>query len=373
MQPRVLILADHFGYAGGVIHGVTTYYVNILPRVQDRGIELQCCFLREEHPVAQKLSSRGVQVEFLNSGKWNPFVVRRIEDIARSMHANVIHLVGMKAAALGRWVARKLDLPVVIHLHDMNMTPWVLRRIYRALRTENERGLAVSAAAADCMVKAYGLERRNITVLPNAIHLTGIQRLLTLQRPQGLPDFATLIGWVGRLHTIKGPHRMIQAMAGIARDAPDVHLMMIGDGPERAACERLVHSLGLDGRVHFLGQRTDVTQLMGQMTLLCITSHNEGFSLVAAEAAAARLPVVAYAVGGLPEVVINGETGMLVPDGDEPQFIRTVVQLLTQDDLRRSIAGKAGAHAEVFDLNQHVTSLIEVYQLLASRGKPGIP
>jgi glycosyltransferase involved in cell wall biosynthesis len=148
---------------------------------------------------------------------------------------------------------------------------------------------------------------------------------------------------------------------------------MIGDGPERAACEKLASKLRIADHVHFLGQRSDVAALMGQVTLLCITSHNEGFSLVAAEAAAARLPVVAYSVGGLPEVVIHGETGMLVPDGDEAKFVDAVVEVLSNDELRRSLAGQAGAHAEVFDLNQHIASLIKVYGELATGSKADLP
>ena len=108
MTPRVLFIGDHFGYANGVVHGVTTWYLSVLPRLQDAGVDVGCCILGDPHPAAKELAVRGILVGFLGASKWNPFLADRIEVIARKMQANVLHVASMKAVVLGRIVARRL-------------------------------------------------------------------------------------------------------------------------------------------------------------------------------------------------------------------------------------------------------------------------
>jgi glycosyltransferase involved in cell wall biosynthesis len=365
-KTRVLLLADHFGYSGGVVHGVTTYYLNVLPRVRRRGVKLRCVFLRDRHPAAEQLREHGVPVEFLGANKWDPFVLGRIEQIARGMEANVLHLVGMKAAVIGRLVARRIGIPVIIHSHDMTIPPLPIRLLYRLLHLHHERGLAVSAAAASYMSRAYGVEKQDVAVLPNGVDVSGIHSILTADRPHGVPDDPLLIAWIGRLHAVKGPQRMIRMMEDIARRLPGAHLLMIGDGPERASCQRLVQELDLGRRVTLLGQRSDVTHILRHVRLVCITSLNEGFSLVAAEAAAAAVPVVAYDVGGLSEVIVRDRTGVLVPDGDWVAFVQAVCRLLNDEPERGRLAAEADRHSNTFSMHHHVDMLIAEY-LRASR------
>jgi L-malate glycosyltransferase len=235
------------------------------------------------------------------------------------------------------------------------------------MRLDRERGLAVSDAAADYMSRAYGVEKHDVAVLPNGVDVSGLHRILTLDRPAGLPDDPVLIAWVGRLHAVKGPQRMIRMMQDIARALPGVHLLMVGDGPERASCQRLASELGLGRCVTLLGQRDDVQRILRHVRLVCITSLNEGFSLVAAEAAAAAVPVIAFDVGGLPEVVIQGRTGVLVTDGDVAAFVLAVVRLMNDEEERGRLAAGADRHSETFSMHHHVDMLVAEY-LRASRG-----
>lgn len=162
---------------------------------------------------------------------------------------------------------------------------------------------------------------------------------------------------------------MIRIMAELARRVHDARLLIVGDGPERDDCARLIRELGLQEHVSMLGQRQDVGQLLGQMRVLCVTSINEGFSLVAAEAAAAGVPVVGFAVGGLSEVVVDGRTGYLPPDRDEARFVGDVQRLLEDETLRARIARQAEAQSERFSLEQHVSTLVAEYQRAESLRK----
>ena len=119
---------------------------------------------------------------------------------------------------------------------------------------------------------------------------------------------------------------------------------------------------GLAGNVRLLGQRSDLTRILKHVDLLCITSRNEGFSLVAAEAGAAGVPVVAYAVGGLTDVVADGRTGVLVRDGDETQLVATLEKLLADAEWRAQLADEALRYVERFSMQAHVDKLVGEYR-----------
>ena len=128
-----------------------------------------------------------------------------------------------------------------------------------------------------------------------------------VRRELGLPEGVPLIGLVGRLdHWGKGHKELFSAMAQI-RERHPVHALIVGGGRREAEVRQLAESLGLGGEVHFLGQRRDVPDLLNAMDIFVLPSYSEGVSLALLEAMAAGLPVIATAVGGLPEVVTDGD------------------------------------------------------------------
>ncbi len=133
---------------------------------------------------------------------------------------------------------------------------------------------------------------------------------------------------------------VVQAFALIARQVP-ARLLLIGDGPDRAAVHRLVLQLGLEQQVAFLGQQEQVNELLSLGDLFLLPSEQESFGLAALEAMACEVPVVAYNVGGLPEVVVEGETGYLVPLGDVDALAARSLQILTDTDLQEKLAKAA--------------------------------
>jgi D-inositol-3-phosphate glycosyltransferase len=241
-----------------------------------------------------------------------------------------------------------------------------VRLLYRMARLPRERGLAVSAAAARTMTHAYAMEATNVAVLPNGIDVSGIRQQEAPERPRDLPDTPALLAWIGRLHPVKGPQRMIRLMSRIVQQRPEARLVIIGDGPERQSCIDLVRQLGLGHCVVLVGQRDDVQGILRHVQLVCITSLKEGFSLVAAEAAAVGVPVVAYSVGGLPEVVVDGQTGVLVTDEDGPGFVAAVARVLGDDAERRRLSETAWRHAATFSIERHVEQLVAEYRVAAA-------
>ena len=138
---------------------------------------------------------------------------------------------------------------------------------------------------------------------------------------------------------------------------------MIGDGPERPACEDLTRHLGISGHVRFLGERGDVPRLLSAIDLVLMPSQSEGLGLAAIEALAAARPVIAFAVGGLPEVVVDGLNGRLVPPGDCEAFAEAVIETLQDPGRRFSYARGAASSAEGFGLEAHIERLIDCYRM----------
>jgi glycosyltransferase involved in cell wall biosynthesis len=144
-----------------------------------------------------------------------------------------------------------------------------------------------------------------------------------------IPLNARVVGTVGRLNEVKRQDHLIRAAAGLGVGYKDVHLLLVGDGPERAALERLAESLGLSARVHFAGYQSAPERFLPAMDIFALTSRLEGLPLALLEAWAASLPVVSSAVGGVPKVVREGETGLLFPNGNEPALTAALRDLLS--------------------------------------------
>ncbi|MBI3127192.1 MAG: glycosyltransferase family 4 protein [Candidatus Tectomicrobia bacterium] len=159
------------------------------------------------------------------------------------------------------------------------------------------------------------------------------------RRALGLPEDGPLVGSVGRLDPVKGHGLLIRAFARL-RD-PKARLALAGDGEKRGEYEALARELGISERVHFMGWREDVDDLLGALDLFVFPSLNEGMGRAAVEAMAAGLAVVASRTGGLPEVVRDGETGLLVPPGDAEALASAMERLLARPEERRAM-GEAG-------------------------------
>jgi glycosyltransferase involved in cell wall biosynthesis len=144
-----------------------------------------------------------------------------------------------------------------------------------------------------------------------------------------------------------------------------VHTVVVGDGPERAQLEALAGQLGLADRVHLAGHQQDVRPWLAALDVLVLSSDWEGMPNALLEAMAAGLPIVATAVGGVPEVVVDGATGLLVPPGDPSALAEAITRLLRDPDLRRTMGQAGRARVERrFSINETVRLTEELYATL---------
>ena len=286
-------------------------------------------------------------------------------------------------------LAEALGVPLVTTLHGYEVSrtrgrllrsgrlSWVRYALLR--RRLMERGrlfLAVSDSLREKALAAGFPPERTIT------HRLGVD--LGRFRPGAWPE-SGLVLHVGRLVEKKGTGLLIRAFAEAASERPEAHLVVIGEGPLRPRLMAESAALGLAGRVRFLGARpaSEVAEWMGRAWLLAAPSLTagdgdaEGLPTVVAEAAASGLPVVGSDHSGIPEAILDGETGFIVPEGKKEPLARRLVDLLGAPDLRASMASASRALAqERFDrvrqaelLEAHYDRLLGVEEESSRRGR----
>lgn len=366
--PPVMVLADHFGYADGVRHGVTTYLLNVLPLLAAAGVSLTVCFLRAPHPAAAELQEKGIQPVFFDAAKWDPTVALRVAALARRNHVRLVHATGVKGTLVARTAARLVGARTLVHVHDFNEPGAILGTLERFLARSTDAAVCVSQAVRELTVSQYHVLPERVRIARNGVALQALRSAGAGERSRVRAELdieagRPVLAMIGRLHPVKGHREMLRMLPAIVRSCPRALLLVIGDGPGRAACEELARALDLSAHVRFIGRRTDVPRLLSVIDLVLMPSRSEGLGLAAIEALAAARPVIAFAVGGLPEVVTDQVSGRLVPAGDCDAFADAVIDTLRNPARLSAYARGAAASAERFGLDAHVRRLIDCYRM----------
>ena len=379
-SPQVLFVGDHFGHPGGVVHGLTTYYRSVLPGLARHGIAARLCVLGTMHPAATALATSGVEPIFCNRSKWDP---RALFDLARVMTAlevDILHLINIKAISLGCLLGRRAGVPTVLHFHDRVRPPSFLLPLVRSLSRQAAIVIAASAGLRDFVAKTYRLPPARIEVVHNGIdlmaaHPPSVAGRAAQRTRLGLADNVPVIAIVGRIAPEKRQTLLIRMMPAVLQARPDAVLLVVGDGPERRACEAEACRLGLAAAVRFLGQRDDVGDILAAVDVLALTSSHEGFPYAILEAAALAVPAVAFATGGVPEMVRHGVTGLLVPPDDGKMLASALIRIVRKPGLAPRLGEAARREVGRFDLERHLTRLADLYQQAlagASRASHGM-
>lgn len=270
-------------------------------------------------------------------------------DIIQS-HTSVGGVIGRLAG----WASRT---PVVLWtVHGLGAHPghpaWkrtLLRIVESALDWFTDHYVAVSQDLRDQGVRAGIYLAKKVTVIPNGLqfdHVPSTFDSAAKRRALGIPAGCPVIGTVTRLEPQKDNAVFLRAVARVVSRVPNLVTLIAGDGPERKELEGLAAHLGLTGRVRFLGWRDDAVELLGALDVFCMSSRWEGCPMVLLEAMAMRCPVVATDIGGVREIVINEETGLLVAPGDPEALAEAVLRLLVTDATRERMAAAGRRRVE---------------------------
>lgn len=274
------------------------------------------------------------------------FAIPKLVGLLRREGVEILHLHSLYAAVPGVVAGRIAGVPLVVQTRhhsdqilqlDRPVHQWLDRVVARAA----DLTFAVSEGTREVMVKREGTNPAKVRVVWNGIDPPPLPE--EGGRQKGREAMGLGLGplglAVGRLEAEKGYDTLLDAVQSIRDKVPGFHLLILGEGSLRGRLERRVEEEGLNDAVTFMGFREDVFQIMAVADVLLHPSHSESFGLVLAEAQAMGLPPVATSVGGIPEVVHDGRTGILVHPGDAASLAEGAVRLLTDPGLRDRLSG----------------------------------
>jgi glycosyltransferase involved in cell wall biosynthesis len=309
---------------------------NMLPFAAERGV------------VCEAMAGLGREIAPLSDLR----ALLGLHRLMRSWRPAIVHTHTAKAGLLGRIAARAAGVPLVVHTYHGHVLRGYFGRgrtaLFRALEARlaalTDALVAVSEAVKHDLVGLGVAAAERIRVVPVGLdldHLTGDLPRGRLRREAGLEEKAALVGMVGRLVPIKDVPTFLRAARRVHERRPDTRFALVGDGEERARLEGECRRLGLDGVVRFLGWRSDLAAVYGDLDVVVNASRNEGTPLALIEALAAARPVVATRVGGTPDVLGGGERGILVPAGDDAALAAAILETLEGGEAAR-LRARAG-------------------------------
>lgn len=312
----------------------------------------------------------------------------RLVALFRLERPAIVHTHTSKAGALGRLAAWLAGVPVVVHTPHGHVFYGHFGRVASRLFLWIERGLARVATELIALTEAERDEHlvrhvgrpEHFSVVPSGIDLNQFRAAAsggTRVRPSGFdcPLDAVVIGSVGWLTEVKGHRFLIEAFARLKPAHPNLHLVIVGSGGLRDAYLALADRTGIADALHLLGDRQDVPDCLAGMDLFVLPSLNEGMGRALIEAMAAALPVVASKVGGVPAIVEDRRTGLLVPAGDAGALASALEELVQKPAWAKELGAAASRSiGERFGSDAMVRAIESVYEkALAGTGRGGTP
>lgn len=288
----------------------------------------------------------------------NPWIdqkaYRRLRTAIRHLRPDVVHTHSAKAGLLGRAAAWHENIPCVIHtIHGAPFHPYqnvLSRRFFQACERwaakRCHRMISVADAMTDLMVEARIAERSKFTTIYSGMDVEPFLQAATLReqtrRELGFKPEHIVFGKIARLFHLKGHEYLLEAAKEVVSKAPNARFLLVGDGILRAEIERTIASMGLRDHFIFTGlvPPSRIPAYIGAMDALVHTSLREGLARALPQALIAGRPVISYDIDGAREVVINDETGYLIPPKSVTPLARSMVKLAEDPELRRRLGNE---------------------------------
>jgi len=297
----------------------------------------------------------------------------RLRREIRSLKPDIVHTHSSKAGFLGRVAARTAGVPHIVHTPHGHVFEgyfsWVATRTFAALERLaarwTDRIITLSdEEGRDHLKMGIGRPEQFVTI-PSGVDLDAVTAASPVRLVSGRP----VIGAVARLVPIKGLHYLVDAAPEILRRCADARFLLVGDGEMRPALEAQARALGLSDRIVFAGYREDIPSVIAGMDLVVLPSINEGMGRVLVMAMALGKPIVATRVGGVAELLGDGEAGLLVPARD-PIALAEAISTLLHDPARARNLGEAGRRrAPRYSAEAMLDALTKVYREVMTHGR----
>lgn len=352
--------------------------LSLLVRHLDRRrFEPHVCVLTRTGPLEGELRGAGIPVHIVGKRfRADLMAYLKLRRLIRALRPTIVHTWLFAANSYGRLAARQAKVPVLIASErcvDLWKSNWqfVLDR-FLAKWTD---AIVVNSNGVRDFYISWGLPPEKIVVIYNAVEIpppTDASSREEILAELGLPGDCRLVAVIGRLWPQKRIEDAIWATDLLKVVRKDVHLLVVGDGPQRNKLLRFRDQVEIADHVHFLGHRDDVPRLLPHVDIVWSTSGYEGQSNAILEAMACGRPVIATDIPGTRELIVHGQTGLLFPVGDRMALARLTQQLLENPELARNIGLAAQRYvAQHFSLRQMVNAFEELYgRLIQAAERP---
>jgi glycosyltransferase involved in cell wall biosynthesis len=304
------------------------------------------CLYNGDGSVARQIQALGIDV--IDLGMKRPYridALYRLYRLLQRKRPSILHCWLFHADLIGRLIGRLARVPIVVTSRRGTEIGGMWReQAKRFTRSLDDRIITVCTTARQQEIRRTKADPEKVVTIYNGIDTmppVTDQVTARLRRTLKLPDNSKIVLCIARLAVQKGHADLLTAWEAVQAVHPDAHLLIVGDGEQRTGLTRTANQRAGCNTIHFIGRREDVPDLLAMSDLVVLPTRGEGLPNVLLEAMAAGRPVVATNVGGIPELVIDGTTGLLVPPSNPDALSRMIITLLS-DPERARIMGHAG-------------------------------
>jgi len=289
---------------------------------------------------------------------------------------DIVHTHSSKAGILGRLAAKISGVPQIIHTphghvfygHFGPLTSKAFLRVEKIFSKFTDRMVALTDGEKDDYINLSVCPAEKILKIHSGVDIKQFMsrngNRVEKRRSLGLDQNGAVVGFVGWLLPIKGPDYLLKAMDHVWQAHPETSLVLVGKGDLDLELRAEALRKNVNGRVKFLGWRDDVDEIIPLFDILVLPSLNEGMGRVLVEAMAAAKPVVASRVGGIPDLVRDGQTGYLVPPADEKALANGIIKLLDAPENAKRMGLRGREHGQQFSLEAMIEKLDNLYSEL---------
>jgi glycosyltransferase involved in cell wall biosynthesis len=361
--------------------GAEAQVATVLKTLARRSDVRVCAVLLNEGRLADEIRAAGIEVGVFpreENSFWRTYL--RACLFLKDRKIQVLHSHRYKENLLAVLLKLRLRNPVLVRTQHGSPEPggWRYRLVYRidhATAPAVDKVISVSSHLQSYLL-TY-LKPSQIAVIHNGIDLKEVRSALSkpdAKRRLGIAPDAPVVGIVARLDKVKRHDLFLRTAVEIARALPDAVFVVAGSGVEQSRLAEMAQSLGISGRVKFLGHRPDSYDVMRALDVLLVTSDHEGLPLAVLEAMALGTVVVSRQVGGIPEVIRNGSEGLLVDSDDAAMLARSCIRNLRDDGLRDMLAANARRRMiREFSAESNAEQLVHMYRVILSHGTLSAP
>ncbi|HKV45507.1 MAG TPA: glycosyltransferase family 4 protein [bacterium] len=303
----------------------------------------------------------------------DPAALGRLYALMRRHRYHIVHTHTTKAGILGRIAARLARIPIILHtphghaFHDyLNQAgSEVLRRLERWLAGHTDQIICLTEAERDEHLRLGIGPPERFAIIHSGVDIERFRSarpdVEAKRRELHLPPIGPLVGCVARLATVKGVQHLLDAVPRICAAVPNATVVCVGDGPLRPELERHARVLGVERSVVFPGVRRDVDEIMPLFDVVVLPSLNEGMGKAAIEAMAAGRLVIGSRVSGLQDVIVDGQTGFLVPPAEPEELAATVIRCLTDMPLTRAMGIRGQRLVDRYSIEVMIEKIERLY------------